>query len=106
MNEELKPSFIIYTALLPATPSERLAAAAAAFFDRTDDEPVGAWCIVYINEQGLLKFSTTLTHLKNLCHCYAEVSDRGNGPELCMEFYNCDPPPSIDHGDGHGDEAW
>lgn len=104
--EELKPSFIIYTALLPATPAERLAAAATAFFDRTDDEPMGAWCIVYINVQGLLKFAEKLSIVQNHCHCYAEVSDRGNGPEICIEFYNCEPPTSIDHGDGHGDDAW
>lgn len=113
--EELKPSFIIYTALLPATPTERLAAIATAAAGTPTNKPLNRW--IYIHEDNNVYSAELGCQIPiHLPRVWVELSDRGNGPELCMEFYNCDPPegilyyperpPQTDHGDGHGDEAW
>ena len=101
----MKPSFITYTAFLPASPAERLAAAAAAYFSQKTRFS-NAWLWIAKNDHIYIGNGETIMGTHTGACCFAQVTDRGQGPEICMEFYNCDPPPSKDHGDGHGDETW
>lgn len=89
---EKQPSFITYTALQPASHAERLAAAATAFFNPENSE-VGAWAAFRITPTGLCTkmLSWCVTEPPYFMCVYAEVNDRGQGPELVMEFYNCGP---------------
>lgn len=88
---EKQPSFITYKPASTTGPAERLAAAATAFFEPSEYK-IGMFCLAYISDEGTVLFTNDFECSKTKPSVFAGTVDRGNGPEIGMEFYNCDPP--------------
>lgn len=86
---EKQPSFITYKPASPASPAERLATIAIA------SGVTDIWLFIH---DGVVCSTYLGYQIRPETPCvWVEVGDRGNGPEICMEFYNCDPLPAANH---------